>query len=362
MLRGKLGGNRRTGWCAVLALLLVAVNAFAGNPIAILDSARTSSYFGFHYDTCNLNSADPNAMGPLEYKRYWGGWEQILIELKEAGRIPGYDVVADGFITNGLTRSTYKVLILSNNVAMTQAQTDAIRQWVGAGGHLLATFGSGYEAPVNSEEQALASTTRKNTLQQLWNDPLTKFVTTGIFGTVPPPQGGYPPGSVEAVLTRSDGPVANYCQFLDPAGGVCPWYFQAYRVVTGYGDLANMLVGRSENYPGSYAHFAFANNLPLWDPNNVWPDTQYSKPLPAIVASAYKKGLAVYYAFAPEFIVGLEFDSAGHCSTDPNYPGGDITPGLQSAELSPEHNHWRGRTPELRALMKSSVYFLLTAP
>ena len=37
-------------------------------------------------------------MGPLEYRRYWGGWEQILIEMEQAGQIPGYDVITDGFI------------------------------------------------------------------------------------------------------------------------------------------------------------------------------------------------------------------------------------------------------------------------
>jgi hypothetical protein len=354
-----------SAWVVMLAFLQAVPPIAAappGNPIAILDSARTSGYFSLHYGTCVLNSADPNAMGPLEYRRYWGGWEQILLEMKQAGQIPGYDVVTDGFLTSGLTRSSYKVLILSNNVGLTQQQTDAIRQWVGGGRHLLATFGSGYEGPTTSEELALASTTRKNTLQQLWKDPLTKFVTTGIFGTVPPPEGGYPPGSVEPRLTRIEGPTANYCQFLDPVGGVCPWYFQTDRLVTGYGDLANMLIGRGENHPGAYAHFVFANNLSVFDPNNIWLDTQYNKPLPAIVGSNYKKGQAVYYAFAPEFIVGLEFDSAGHCATDPNYPGGDITPGLQTSEMSLSGNHWWGRTRELRALMKSSVHYLLTAP
>jgi hypothetical protein len=352
----------KVGSGALLLFLLAVLPALAANPIAILDSARTSSYFGLAYGTCVLRSADPNALGPMEYKRYWGGWEQVLIEMKQAGKIPGYDVVTDQFITNGLTRSSYKVLILSNNANMSQAMVDAVRTWVGNGGRLLATFGSGYDAAADSIEEAQKSKPNKNSLEQLWNDPLTKYVTTGMFGTVPPPQGGYPPGSVEPVLTQVAGPTAQYCQFLDPVGGVCPWYFQTGRLVTGYGDLAVMLMGRSENYPGAYAHFSFANNLAVFDPNNIWPDTQYNKPLPAIVASSYKRGRAVYYAFAPEFIVGLEFDSAGHCSTDPNYPNGDMTPGLQTSEMSLAGNHWWGRTPELRALMKSSIHYLLTVP
>jgi len=332
----------------------------SGNPVAILDSARTQAYFLQAYGTCVLNSADPNAMGPMEYKRYWGGWEEVLKEMKAAGTIPGYDVVSDDFIVNGLTRSNYKALILSNNANMSQAMVDAVRSWVAGGGHLLATFGSGYDAATDSVSDAQNSKPNKNSLEQLWQDPLTKYVTTGIFGTVSPSTGGYPAGSVEPTITQLSGPTANYCRFYDPVSGVCPWYFDIYRLISSYGDLGIMLLGRSANYPGTYAQFAFANNLAVYDPNNVWPDTDYSKTLPAVVASTYKKGTAVYYAFAPEFIVGLEFDAAGHCSTDPNYPGGDTAPWQQSVDTTWDHNHWVGRTPELRALMKSSIYYLVT--
>jgi hypothetical protein len=341
------------------------------NPIAILDSARTRSYFGAAYGYCVPGSADPNAVGAMEYKRYWGGWEQVLKELEAAGTIPGYDIVTDDFITSGLTRSKYKVLILSNNANMSQSMVDAIRSWVAGGGRILATFGSGYEAAATSEDDALNSKPNKNSLEQLWNDPLTKYITTGIYGTVSVEgaqegcPSGYPGGSVETVLTQTAGPTATYCQFYQAeTGAACPWWFDLHRLVTGYGDLAIMLLGRSESWPGSYAHFQFANNLTVFDPNppNCWEDTEYNKPLPAIVAGSHRKGLAVYYAFAPEFIVGLEFDAAGHCEEDPNYPGGDPAPWLQEGEASWEHNHWRGRTPELRALMKSSIYYLLTTP
>jgi hypothetical protein len=333
------------------------------NPVAILDSGRTKNYFASAYGTCALDSADPNAMGPMEYKRYWGGWEEVLKELKGAGTIPGYDIVSDDFIINGLTRSRYKILILSNNANMSQPMVDAVRQWVGDGGRLLATFGSGYEAAATSLDEALKSNSNKNSLEQLWQDPLTKYVTTGVFGTMSPPGGGYPAGSVEPTLTQLAGPTASYCQVYQAQSGVnCPWYFNLYRLVTGYGDLGIMLLGRSENYPGAYAHFQFANNLLVFDPYNQWPDTQYGKPLPAIVSSSFKKGIATYYAFAPEFIVGLEFDAAGHCVTDPNYPGGDPAPWQQDVDKSWDHNHWVGRTPELRALMKSSIYHLLTTP
>jgi len=347
-----------------------------GNPVAILDSARTKSYFGSAYGTCQPG-ADPNAMGAMEYKRYWGGWEEVLKEMKAASTIPGYDLVTDDFITNatnGLKQSKYKVLILSNNANMSQAMVDTIRSWVAGGGRLLATFGSGYEAAAGSVDEALKSKSNKNSLEQLWNDPLTKYVTTGTFGTVPVPATdqcpqGYPAGSVEPVLTQIAGPTANYCQFYQAENGPCPWYFNLYRVVSGYGDLGIMLLGRSENWPGAYAHFQFANNLAVYDPNppNCWPDTQYSKPLPAVVASSYRKGMAVYYAFAPEFIVGLEYDVAGHCSSstaagaDPNYPVEDPAEGLQS-ELVRSNNLWAGRSKELRALMKSSIYYLLTTP
>ena len=72
----------------------------------------------------------------------------------------------------------------------------------------------------------------------------------------------------------------------------------------------------------------------------------------------YKKGKVVYYPFAPDFITGLEYDAAGHCPTDPNYPGEDPAPGLQQA-LTYANNHWAGRTPMLRAMMKSAIDFLL---
>jgi hypothetical protein len=337
----------------------------ATNPVAILDSARTKSYFGSAYGYCVENSADPNALGAMEYKRYWGGWEEVLKEMTAAGTISGYDVVSDDFILNDLARSKYKALILSNNANMSQSMVSAIRSWVAVGGHLLATFGSGYDAAAGSTDEALKSKPNKNSLEQLWNDPLTEYVTTGIFGTVsvPGPPPGYPAGSVETVLTQIAGPTANYCNFYQQTENQsCPWYFDLNRLVTGYGDLAIMLFGRSENWPGAYAHFQFANNLSIFDPNNVWPDTDYNKPLPAVVASGYRKGQAVYYAFAPEFIVGLEFDAAGHCSNDGNFPGGDPAPWQQDLDKSWEHNHWAGRTPELRALMKSSIYYLLTTP
>ena len=74
---------------------LAAPRLQAGNPIAILDSARTSTYFGLAYQYCNLSTPDPNAVGSLEYKRYWGGWKQVLDEMRTAGKISGYDIVAD---------------------------------------------------------------------------------------------------------------------------------------------------------------------------------------------------------------------------------------------------------------------------
>jgi hypothetical protein len=346
---------------AASAVLALTAGLLPDGQVALLDSARTRAYFDFHYDQCNLNTPDPNAMGPLEYKRYWGGWEQVLKEMKQADPSLTYNIVDDTFVTTRLVRSSYKVLILSNNVALTPSQTDAIKQWVGDGGRLLATFGSGYEAAVDSVEAALLSKRPKNALQQLWGDPLSQFVTTGTLGTVPPPEGGYPPGSVEPIITRLEGPTAKICQFYDPANGTCPYYYPALGLLIGYGDLANVLVGRGETHPGVYAHFAFANNLAVFDPNNIWPDTEYNKPLPAVVSSTYRKGRAVYYAFAPEFIVGLEYDAAGHCVTDSNYPGESPEPGLQS-EPGWDKNHFAGRTPELRALMKSSIDFLLKTP
>lgn len=349
---------RRVVLLAMVALGLSNTRPLLGAEIAVLDSAKTRNYFTV-YGTCVLNSADPNAMGPDEYKRYWGGWVEVLNQMNLA-----YDIKDDAFITNptanGLLRSKYKVLILSNNAGLATSQTDAIRQWVGSGGRLLATFGTGYAGVADSTGEALANKAGKNALQTLWGDPLSKFVTTGTFGTVATQD--FPcsaPGSVEPVITQEAGPTGKICQFYIPGTNTCPPYYPSLRLVLGYGDLANMLVGRSENHPGSYAHFAFYNNLAVYDPNNVCTDTVYSKPLPSVVASPYKKGWAAYYPFAPEFIVGLEYDVVGHCDSDGNYPGGDPAPGLQASELTWEHNHWFGRTRELRALMKSTIDWLL---
>lgn len=346
---------------AFFAVMVFTGELLPAAQIALLDSARARTYFGLHYGYCVLNSTDPNAIGAESYSQYFKGWQEVLEQMKKedpANPTLAYDIVSDDFIANGLVRSNYKLLILSNNVGLVPAHTDAIRQWVGNGGRLLATFGTGYEAVLDDSSQVNSIKSLKNSLQQLWGDPLSKAVTTATLGLVPPVEGSYPPGSVEPMITRAEGPNAKICQFYIPGTNTCPPYFPALRLVLGYGDLANMLIGRSENHPGAYAHFAFANNLAVYDPNNLWPDTQYSKPLPAVVASTYKRGWTVYYAFAPEFIVALEYDSAGHCATDPNYPGEHPDPGLQSP-LTWVNNRWAGRTPELRALMKSAIDWLL---
>ncbi len=347
-----------TAAAAALCVLICCLAPPASAQIALLDSARTRAYFGAHYAYCDLSTGDPNAIGADTYKQYFQGWQVVLEQMRQAS--PGdaslaYSIVDDDFIVTGLARSSYRVLILSNNIALSSAQTDAIRNWVAAGGRLLATFGSGYEPGESNQDSGKPL---KNTLQQLWGDPASKVVSSGSLGMVPPVPGAYPPGSVEPLITRLEGPTASICRFYDPVNNTCPPYLGPYQLLTGYGDLANMLVQRPENNPGVYGYFAFANNLLIYDPGNIWPDTQYDKPLPAVIASPHRRGWAVYYAFAPEFIVGLEYDVAGHCGTDPNYPGEDPAPGLQSS-LTWENNHWAGRTPELRSLMKSTVDFLL---
>ena len=68
--RGLLG---RVWAIAGVVILISSACGKAAAPIAILDSARTSTYFGLAYGYCQAGTADPNALGSLEYKRYWGG-------------------------------------------------------------------------------------------------------------------------------------------------------------------------------------------------------------------------------------------------------------------------------------------------
>jgi hypothetical protein len=91
---------------------------------------------------------------------------------------------------------------------------------------------------------------------------------------------------------------------------------------------------RPDNAPGTvHASVRFKNNLLLYDtdPTN---DVAYSRTIPAVIANKVRKGLVVYYGFAPEFIVSLEYDTAGHCSTDGNYSAAELT----APELQAPHN------------------------
>src|SRR5262249_21008722 len=150
---------------------------------------------------------------------------------------------------------------------------------------------------------------------QLWGDPTTKALTSARleldqFGSQPINTfeqnfcGGTHICGIEPQVTRFEGPTAG----LSPDPGF------SFEQLTGYGDNGNLLTQRPASSKDVYGWLQFRRNIVDTDTSN---DVDTKKSMPAILANSHGKGLAVYYAFAPEFIVGLEFDVAGHCVGDP---------------------------------------------
>ncbi len=283
-----------------VVILWVALGSVSlgAQDVAILDSANTRNFFALHYPTCNP-AGGSYYLGAEEYQRYFRGWEHVL---KTAGI--SHEIIQDSDIT--LTRlSGYKVLILSNTASLSDEQTKAISQWVIRGGRLLATFGSGYKEIAADPRQDDGLKLQKggtSGLHQLWHDPLGKLFSSMWVD----------PNGLDIRITQYAGPTA--CLQGSLTGDVLH-----------YGAFGNMLIQRPLQFQNALGFLMVEN---------------WTRPAPAILVSTIGRGLVVYYAFAPEYLVSKEF-------------------GLPPQPSCPDGQVWAGRSAEARALMLCTVHYLL---
>lgn len=300
-------------WMLQLGMYLLAALAptsysFAQSGIAILNSAYSETYFGIHYQYC---AAGSNVLGATDYQRYVDGWEHVL-----NGAGLSYTVLGDSQITDsGL--APFRLLILANAVSISDDEGKAIQHWVRKGGSLIATFGSGYKDVVADPSQADGLALQEggtNELHNLWGDPLSKAVTSQAIpgvGTVP-----------YIVLNRLGTPPT---QLASPTSPGLTDLFQGNLLP--YGGLANILIHRPATQKDVFGILDI--------PANTVPNSE-----PAILVNSAAQGMAVYFAFAPEYLVALEFGLPATC------PG-------QSTAI------WQGRSEAGASLMLSTVQFLL---
>ena len=240
----------------------------ADTGIALLVSDNTYKYFTNAYEPFKCNVGDWN-LGTNEYNRYFMGWEKILSDLG-----PGYtySVIGDADI-NPMDLQKFKVLILSNNFWLDGSQTKTIAEWVRRGGRLLATYGSGYSG---IQGDFLKGGT--NGLHELWGDPSAKVNSSFYLGNP----------WVKVQITNNEG----------PTNGL------AVGEVLDYQYMANILIHRPISSRDIKAFFLFNDKQSL---------------RPAIFNNRHSKGRVVYFAFAPEYLISLSSDAAGHCTNDTRY-------------------------------------------
>jgi hypothetical protein len=304
---------RKTTLVPVVVLsVLVAVTLCAPVPswaqpskIALLDSLNTRDFFAKHYPSC---SAPGFYLGGDEYQRYFRGWEWVLME----EGLP-YDRVLDRDITlRGLAK--YDLLILSNNALLSDDQTRAIHQWVLRGGRLMATFGSGYKDLVSDPRQIDGYKVQKGGtfgLHQLWHDPVGKLFSTYWLDA-----------GVDVKITRYDGPTKELASNPAIVNGVLP-----------YGGEANLLIQRPVNHPNVLGFLIIDN--PDWKATS-----------PAIISTRQGRGLVVYFAFAPEYIVYKELEYDGRAAAE-GWP------------VCLDGGNWDKRGAGPKALMVSALHYLL---
>ena len=347
---------------AILLLAMIPATVRAATPrIALLDSSvNTANFFDRHYFHCNDDALHPGNLhlGREEYKRYFLGWKYVLdgeqtnddFGLAGLRNMPApfthydYQIIPDTGLTDG-SLDSFDILILSNDVSLDDAQDKAVQQWVLKGGKLIATFGSGYKDIINTDP-SLTDTMKLQSggtggIHQLWHDPLTKA-----FGTqsITPEDPNFP--GIDVLISKTFGPT-------DIAG----WTAGVTKL--SYGAEANLLTQRPENFRDALGFLTF-------NPADSWTRSQ-----PAILDVKASKGHVVYFAFAPEFIVSLAFDLAGHCDYDGNYPGfGTPAVGPQAADFA---NGFVGgfagstqldadRVGMLMQLMKQTIDYLASIP
>jgi hypothetical protein len=288
-------------YLVIIAVLTASSSYAAAADVAILDSAYTREFFRRHYAGCFA----PGFYLPdgQEYQRYFRGWEFVLQEMGHP-----YEIIGDGQITDaGLSR--FSLLVLSNTASLSVEQTRAIHDWVHRGGRLLATFGSGYKGITSDRHEIDGLKAQKGGtfgLHELWHDPVTKVFSSTAFG-----------GAVDIQISRFEGPTAGLEALLAGMNGVLP-----------YGALANILVHRPPQAKDVLAWIRLAASDTV---------TRY----PAIIDNDAAHGRAVYFAFAPEYIVSKEFAL-------PAFPACD------------DGQSWLGRSQFLRVLMRNTMTSLLT--
>ncbi len=299
--------------------------------IALLDSSvNTANFFDWHYDEC---AADGNFLGRDEYRRYFLGWDYVLRgQLDNAmvdrtpplplGTVYPHDVIYDVDVTED-NLANYKILILSNTASLDDFQIRAIHKWVIHGGKLIATFGSGYKditEDLREDDELRKQKGHTGGLHQLWHDPWNKAFGTQSIS----PEDPILPG-IDIMVTRIFGPT-----------DIDGWTQGA---ILSYGAEANLLMPRPEHFRNALAFLRF-------DPADSW-----DKPHPAILLNRAGRGEVVYFAYAPEFIVALAFDLAGHCDGDGNYPDNspaidDEGPGAKGPDLEDFPNAFVGVVSE----------------
>ncbi|HLA41250.1 MAG TPA: hypothetical protein VJ417_14710, partial [Candidatus Glassbacteria bacterium] len=183
-------------------------------------------------------------------------------------------------------------------------------------------------------------------LHNLWHDPYSKLFTSTAISTF-----------TNVVITNNSTP--------GPAQGVTGVFLPDFLGVPGfeifYGHWANLLIQRQPQFMNAYAFFRFYN----FGTAGEWVEVLSKHPRPAILDTRHGKGEVIYYAFAPEFSVALEFDVAGHCPDDTGrYPGGDPAEGMQGTEAPTPTGDWlnlyhtTSASDQVRPLMKATMEYL----
>jgi Beta-galactosidase trimerisation domain len=257
-----------------------------GKSVGLLVSDTVTQFFLAHYPSCGDEYPAGSGLinsyvyGVHEYERYWMGWAYVLTQ----AQIP-YVQIGDGDLnTDGLR--PFGLLIIPNGVNLSKDAQSAIATWVKAGGNLIATYGTGYKDVTDDLHQDDLFKLQKGGtggLHELWGDPLKKLFGSGQVDT----------NGVDIQIANPEGPTAGY----------------APGTVITYAWQGNMLIQRNETNKDVRAMMLVDN---------------WTRPQPAILYETPVKGKVVYFAFAPEYIVSLRYDLAGHCLTpivDDRYTG-----------------------------------------
>lgn len=334
-----------------------------GPRIALLDSSEnTTVYFFNKYGEACDSKGNANDLGANEYRRYFLGWKFVLDGERylpdtdpdgDASSAYDYLIIHDDDITNGtLNNVDFAVLILSNIAVLTDKQERAIQHWVLQGGHLIATYGSGYRniiTDLKQEPDGLKSQSGGTFgIHQLWHDPVSRaFGSNEFFPTEPRP-------GIDVRITKFFGPTDPW---VPPAPPALPY------VDLDYGAEANLLTPRPELFRTALAFLTFDFHLGAGREM-----TLEKRMYPAILLTKMAKSRVVYFAFAPEFILSLAYDLAGHCPGDGNYPPfqncplgvcGNPAPGVQTGDF-PNGFTAEPRLGDLTTLMDRTIDYVQT--